>query len=114
MFQLISRIEQYYHSIDSGNIDEALAIFAPDATYIRGKKTIHGTLEAFYRHERNIGQGKHKIEMVTATNDTVNILGQFTGEAKDGQPLQTTFKDTFVFKNGFVVYRKTVFIGKDI
>jgi len=114
MFNLVSRIGLYYDSIDAGNIEKALEVFAPNAIYMRGNRRLDGNLDAFYKNERNIAHSNHKIEKIAVSHNVVSTIGGFEGTTKNGLPIKTRFKDVFIFANDLVVYRLTEFYGEDI
>jgi ketosteroid isomerase-like protein len=113
MFQLISRVQLYYDSIDSGNIDQALQLFHPKALYDRGGQVIQ-EIETFYRSQRDIGESKHFIKKISASDGVVVTCGIFVGTNKTGLPLYTEFNDIFVFDDDVIVYRMTKFLGQNV
>jgi len=114
MFQLIGRVELYYDSIDAGNTDTALQIFDPKAIYDRGRRRINGELAKFYHNDRDIDDSRHIIKKIAASNGIVAVMGTFVGTNKSGEPLETDFKDVFIFQNDLVIYRVTEFLGQEV
>lgn len=100
----------YYTTVDAKDIPAALACFASTAVYRRpGFAVFEGltAIEAFYRQERDVGDGNHVVETILEGGDHVATQGHFDGFFRDGAPLQLRFADFWRFAEGEVVERNS-------
>jgi len=105
-------ITELFGIIDGRRWDELGSIFADDCVYNRpGYEPIVGLtqLQQFYRHERIIASGEHKIERMVSDLGTVACWGTFVGHGKAGQPLKEDFADTYQVCDGKILSRRTYF-----
>jgi ketosteroid isomerase-like protein len=107
----------YYRDIDAGDLDRALAPFAQDCVYERqGHGTIRGeaALSRFYRSERSIETGSHRLEQVLAHGDWVCVRGEFAGVLKTGEEVTLPFTDWFRVRDHTIVYRQSLFARRAV
>jgi ketosteroid isomerase-like protein len=110
--QLSTVVTGYYRSIDDGNLESALACFAPHAVYRRpGYDAFIGfdAIIAFYRLDRVIAAGRHVLESIVEVEDTVAVRGSFRGTSRAGSPVALRFADFWRFTDGGVIERNTYF-----
>ncbi|WP_029088130.1 nuclear transport factor 2 family protein [Brevibacterium album] len=102
----------YYTTVDAGDADATIALFAPDATYDRpGYPTLRGAeIADFYRGERIIVTGSHTVTETVADGDRVAVRGTFSGTLKDGSEAREGFADFMRFDEaGLIASRTTYF-----
>jgi ketosteroid isomerase-like protein len=107
--QLVSEL---FGIIDGRRWDELGSVFAGDCVYNRpGYEPIVGLdrIQQFYRQERIVASGEHKIEHTVSDLGTVVCWGTFVGESKAGQPLKEDFADTYEVRDGKILHRRTYF-----
>lgn len=98
--------------IDSRRWDELGAFFHPEVVYQRpGYDPIVGVdrLLQFYRHERVIASGEHRLEAVVVQDGHAACWGRFVGVSRDGAPIDEAFADTYVLSDGRISARKSFF-----
>ncbi len=102
-------VRRYYRLIDAGEIDELIALFSPDVSYVRpGQNPIEGrdALERFYRSERPLEDGAHEVEAVLVDGSRVAVRGRFSGR-QGGDPVSFGFADFHEFEGGQIARRYT-------
>ena len=108
-------VRRYYETVDTGRIDELVALFAPDGVYRRPgyePLTGRGAIERFYRGDRVIVSGTHSLTQVTADGADVAVHGEFTGTLKTGERVSLRFADFFAFDaDGLFARRDTFFFA---
>jgi uncharacterized protein len=110
-------VQRYYGLIDAGRVDEMLALFDVDATYIRGgTPPIRGmaALTEFYRRERIIDNGRHEILSLICQGDWVAVRGRFAGTLKSGEAVDVQFADFHRVADGRIRERFTYFQDRSI
>lgn len=94
------RVRSYYQLVDSGDVDGLVDLFEPDSTYHRpGYPPLrgHAELARFYRGERVIDTGEHRLSTVVTGGDTTAVHGVFHGILRDGRTVALRFADFFTF-----------------
>lgn len=102
-------VRRYYRLIDAGDIEELVALFAEDVTYVRpGHEAIVGrdALERFYRNERPLEAGSHEVDAVLVDGDRVAVRGRFSGRQGDRQ-VTFGFADFHEFEGEHIARRYT-------
>lgn len=103
-------VRDYYAFVDDGNVDELVALFAPNVVYERpGHPRIEGrtALERFYRHVRPLSNGEHELHTVLCDGDEVATRGTFRGR-QDGTDVRIGFADFYRFDDeDQITYRYT-------
>lgn len=105
-------VEALFDLIDRCDFDRLGEILAPDCRYDRpGYPTLEGlnAIEAFYRHDRVIETGRHRITRFVETRDAAVALGSFTGRLRSGDSAAIEFADTYRFSPAGIIERKTYF-----
>lgn len=103
----------YYAAVDDGDVDGLLAMFHPDAVYLRGGyPPIEGAraLRDFYENVRVIDHGKHTVETVVCEGDAVAVRGRFDGASREGADLAIGWADFFDFDGDLIRERTTYFL----
>jgi ketosteroid isomerase-like protein len=106
---LISRL---FTAIDDRKWEALPELFTPSVRYERpGYAPICGiaSLLAFYRGERVVAQGRHRIFGCLGDDDEVCCWGEFSGVSNSGHPLCETFADWYWTSGGLISRRKTFF-----
>ena len=108
--ELVARL---FGVIDGARFDDLATVFAAEAVYERpGYEPLQGLprIEHFYRHERVIGSGQHRVEDVTCSDQgSVISYGVFVGQSRDGAPLEERFADVYRVQGEKIVRRTTYF-----
>lgn len=110
--ETIDQIVRYYKYVDAGNVDELLALFAPDAVYDRpGYPTMYGrnALAEFYGGQRIIKSGVHTLNHVIADSSRVAVDGEFVGVLKDDRQTSLRFADFFTLAPDGLISRRITF-----
>ena len=97
---MAERVRCYYQLVDSGDVDGLVDLFEPDSTYHRpGYPPLCGRveLERFYRGERVIHNGEHRLSTVVTDGDITAVHGEFHGVLRDGRTVALRFADFFTF-----------------
>ncbi|MDX2007685.1 MAG: nuclear transport factor 2 family protein [Meiothermus sp.] len=105
-------VMQYFHAIDAGDLDTALAQFSQDSVYERpGYPPLEGIdqIRNFYQSVRVIRRGRHTLEGLLVEGDQAVTWGVFEGESRDGVQLQERWSDVYRLKGGKIAYRRTHF-----
>lgn len=109
----VAQVRRYYELVDDGDIPGLVDLFTSDATYHRpGYEPIHGHagLTAFYREDRPIRAGAHRLNAIVAAGQTVAVHGEFHGVLRDDRPVDLRFADFFVLSgDGRFARRDTFF-----
>jgi ketosteroid isomerase-like protein len=102
-------VESYYEYVDREAYENLFALFADDVVYERpGQPPIEGieAFREFYRENRPLSEGDHRIHDVVVDGDTVAVRGSFSG-VQDGGQVEFAFADFHVFEDGAIVHRWT-------
>jgi ketosteroid isomerase-like protein len=105
-------VTELFAVIDGRRWDDLVTVFAEDGVYLRpGYPALTGleAIERFYRHERIIAAGEHRVEHVVGDLGVAACWGRFTGFSKSGEPLEEDFADTYRVRDGRIVHRRTFF-----
>jgi steroid delta-isomerase len=97
--RLVVAVRRYYDCVDSNDVDGVVALFTDDAVYHRpGYEPLVGRrrLERFYREERVIQRGEHRLAAVVVHGPAVAVHGEFSGTLRDGRELTLRFADFFL------------------
>jgi uncharacterized protein len=107
--EIIIRI---FQTIDNRRWNAFFEYFDTNATYERpGYVPLSGLGEilAFYRQDRIIKQGTHRIEKILSDDEAACCWGVFDGTSKNDERLHEPFADVYRIAKGKIVYRKTFF-----
>ncbi|QHG18504.1 nuclear transport factor 2 family protein [Nostoc sp. ATCC 53789] len=99
-------------AVDSSDWDLLLKCFDKNIIYERpGYQPFIGLekLLSFYKNDRIIADGKHKIEHIVIENNHGVCWGQFIGIHKNSSPINERFADVYSFENGKFKSRITHF-----
>ncbi|KAB1928220.1 nuclear transport factor 2 family protein [Micromonospora noduli] len=106
-------VSAYYRLVDAGDVGGLLQLFSVDAVYLRpGYQPIVGRaeIERFYREQRVIREGCHRIALLVDAAQAVAAHGEFVGVLRDGRHVQLRFADFFTFDDtGHFARRETFF-----
>jgi ketosteroid isomerase-like protein len=113
--QTESLVREYYETVDRGDVNSLLRLFAPEALYRRpGYPDLRGRsdLERFYREQRVIRSGRHVIERLLADGLNVAVHGRFQGSLRNGSDVDLRFADFFELSSaGMITHRDTFFFA---
>lgn len=107
-----SLIGTMFEIIDARRWNELGNVFGDDCVYERpGFAKISGleALCAFYRDERPIECGIHRVDMLVVEEGKVCAAGRFVGFLRDGTDVSVRFSDTYRLRDGRVVWRCSYF-----
>jgi steroid Delta-isomerase len=111
----IGVVRRYYDLVDANDVDGLVALFSDDAVYNRpGYQPLFGRreLERFYREQRVIERGAHRLVAVVADGRAVAVQGEFSGTLRDGRTMVVRFADFFVLSDtGSFARRDTFFFA---
>jgi ketosteroid isomerase-like protein len=105
-------IARLFTAIDDRKWETLPELFTPTVRYERpGYEPIRGIapLVAFYRAERVVAQGRHRILGCLGDGEEVCCWGEFDGVSRSGRPLRETFADWYWTSGGLISRRKTFF-----
>lgn len=105
-------IIRMFQAIDGSDWPALLDLYSPSCTYDRpGYPRIEGLadLDNFYRHERRIGSGQHRVLDSFDKPGRLVVEGDFTGTARTGEPLAAEFVDIYTFDGSLIAARRTYF-----
>ncbi|MGW0818650.1 nuclear transport factor 2 family protein [Streptomyces viridiviolaceus] len=94
----VHAVRTYYRLVDAGDVSGLVRLFAPDAEYHRpGYDRLAGRaeLERFYREERVIADGTHRLSKIVTQGREVAVHGTFEGILRDGTKTSVRFADFF-------------------
>lgn len=110
-------VTRYYDLIDRNAVDDLLALFHDEVRYDRvGTPPITGqeALERFYRYERVIESGCHRIDALLSNDEWVVARGSFVGRLRSGDDVDVDWTDWHHFRDGLIDYRQSLFPGRRI
>jgi ketosteroid isomerase-like protein len=105
-------IGEMFRAIDAREWDRLPDFFAPGAVYERpGYEPFEGLerLDRFYRHERVIASGEHRLEAVLVDGGNAACRGRFVGVHRDGSPIDESFADFYRLADGRITHRRSFF-----
>lgn len=103
---------QFYKTIDDNDWLALVDLFHPEVTYHRpGYDAFIGreSVMHFYREQRRVKVGCHRLERVVARGEEFVCVGEFRGTSKLGAPLAVQFADICLFQDSRVRERRTFF-----
>jgi ketosteroid isomerase-like protein len=98
--------------IDARDFERLREICHPQITYQRpGYSAFSGIdrLLRFYREERVIASGSHRLDAVVVNDTHAACWGRFVGTHRDGSPIDVEFADTYLLEDGVIRRRKSFF-----
>ena len=108
----LGHIQAMFQAIDAKDWEALPAFFRDHAVYNRpGYPSLIGIheIDRFYRRERIIQSGTHRIESFVQTGAHCCAIGHFEGFLKSGQGVQIDFCDSYTLFNRQITFRKTYF-----
>ena len=105
-------IHEMFRAIDAREWDRLPDFFAAGAVYERpGYEPFEGLerLDRFYRHERVIASGEHRLEAVLVDGANAACWGRFVGMHRDGSPIDESFADFYRLADGRITHRRSFF-----
>ncbi len=106
-------VRKYYAEVDTGDVEEIVALFEVDAEYFRpGYARMSGreAIRSFYADDRIIDSGAHNVESIVSDSGTVAVEGSFKGTVRGGTEVEVEFADFFwPGPNGLIKKRRTYF-----
>lgn len=111
----LSAVHRYYELVDADDVTGLISLFAPDSRYHRpGYQPLTGRdeLERFYREDRVIAKGTHRLTAIVAAGRDIAVQGEFSGVLRDGRETSLRFADFFSFgADGLIARRDTYFFA---
>ena len=107
-------VRDFFRDVDNQDWDSMISRVHQDVSYERpGYSTFNGREDflRFYRHERVVKKGVHKIERIFESDNECICIGSFIGSDKSGRPLSARFIDTFLFCSLHIQNRRTYFFS---
>jgi ketosteroid isomerase-like protein len=101
-----------FTTIDAMDWTALRAFFHPEAVYERpGYEPLTGRdrVLRFYREERVIKSGAHRIEGTVIEDDRGAAWGRITGVRTDGAAFELAFADVYRFQDGMIKVRRSHF-----
>ncbi|MDT5270737.1 MAG: hypothetical protein QOH49_2923 [Acidobacteriota bacterium] len=105
-------VQQLFDAIDSSNWEALEKLFHPEVVYERpGYDPFSGRerVMRFYREERILASGRHKLESVVLDGENGACWGRFVGFKKDGAAVDERFADVYSFDEGRIKARRSYF-----
>lgn len=105
-------VVELFRRIDSRDWDALPASFCDDVVYERpGYEPLEGVerVMKFYREERVIASGEHRLERVVIDGESGACWGRFVGLHRDGSAIDERFADVYTLENGRIRTRRSYF-----
>ena len=105
-------IRRMFRAIDRGEFQALEQVFHPAIVYERGGYAPFTGLEAvmkFYRTERVLASGEHRLESIVVEGNQGACWGRFVGKKKSGEDVDLLFSDVYRFESGRVIFRRSHF-----
>ncbi len=105
-------VHDLFSAIDARDFDRLREMCHPEIVYERpGYEAFSGMerLLRFYREERVIASGRHRLTAVLADDAFAACWGRFVGKHRDGSDLDVEFADTYEIEDGRIRRRKSFF-----
>ena len=105
-------VHDLFRAIDSREFERLREICHPEVTYERpGYEAFHGIdrLLKFYREERIIASGEHRLTAVLVDPSYGACWGRFVGKHRNGEDIDVEFADTYEIEDGRIRRRKSFF-----
>ena len=105
-----SFVLELFRKIDARDWDALPASFCDDVVYERpGYEPLEGVarLMKFYREERVIASGEHRLERIVADGESAACWGRFVGLHRDGSAIDERFADVYTLENGRIKTRRS-------
>ena len=106
------RLIAMFRAIDAADWTALAAFWHPDAVYERpGYEPLTGRdrVLRFYRDERVISSGTHRVEGVVIEDGRGAAWGSMRGVRKDGEPVSLGFADVYHFQDATILRRRSHF-----
>lgn len=101
-----------FRKIDSRDWDALPTSFCDEVVYERpGYEPLVGVerVMKFYREERVIASGEHRLERVVIDGASGACWGRFVGRHRDGSAIDERFADVYILENGRIRVRRSYF-----
>jgi ketosteroid isomerase-like protein len=105
-------VRQYYELVDNGDTDGLVALFDPEAVYHRpGYEPLRGRAELrrFYVEQRVIREGKHDLDAIVRSGESVAVQGSFHGVLHNGNTVNARFADFFTVNSNTKFSRRDTY-----
>jgi ketosteroid isomerase-like protein len=103
-------VADLFDIIDTENWDELGRVFAQDCVcHPPGVEPLVGmaAIDRYYRHDRPVAAGSHRIDRVVSDIGAAACWGRFTGQSRAGDLLDVEFAEAFLVCDGKIVSRTT-------
>jgi ketosteroid isomerase-like protein len=105
-------VRTLFDIVDARDFDRLPEVFHPQVVYERpGYAPFEGLerLDRFYRHERVIACGQHRLDIVVVSDTHGVCTGRFVGTHRDGSAIDERFADVYTFQDGRIRHRTSYF-----
>lgn len=65
------------------------------------------SIEHYYRNERPIVAGRHRVDVIVSDLGAAACWGVFTGDTKAGEHLEVSLAEAFLVRDGKIAWRAT-------
>lgn len=103
-------ITDLFEIIDGRRWDELGRVLAEDcvAHPARSEPLVGlARIEHYYRHERPIESGRHRLDAVVSDVGAAACWGTFTGRTAAGEDISVSLAEAFLVRDGKIVWRTT-------
>jgi ketosteroid isomerase-like protein len=101
-------VADLFQIIDDGRWEDLGLVLADDCVVHpaqAGPLVGLARVERYYRHERPIVSGRHRLGTVVGDDDTAACWGTFTGRTAHGEDITAAVAEAFVLRAGKIVWR---------
>ena len=105
-------IVNLFGAIDSSDWAKLAQIIHPEIVYERPGYEPFQNMDRvlqFYRNERVLASGSHRLEAIVHEGDHAACWGRFVGKKKDGSSVDELFADCYTFEDGRIRTRRSFF-----
>ncbi len=107
-----AQVKRMFRSIDASDWQALAAILHPDVVYERpGYDPLAGLRRVlrFYREERLVAYGRHRIDGVVVDGDSASAWGRMRGTMRDGSAADVRWAEVYSFEDGRIRKRRSYF-----
>ena len=112
-----TQVRRMFESIDASDWDELGRILHPEVVYERpGYDPLAGLRRVlrFYREERLVAYGRHRIDGVVVDGDVASAWGRMRGTMRDGSAADVRWAEVYAFEDGQIRKRRSYFFQPSV